>query len=281
MLHTWNNLSLTVGDFLLGWLLRLPRDLTLVTVAMFTALLMIAVRRFTTNQDLLRRATEDGRRLRQLAREARREGDKPSLQRYKRTRALIGMLKLKAEGLPLLVSLLPIGLLATWALFRLEYLPVKPGEEIELRVYTPVADAGEVIHVVPVEGVVAEGGWVRQVKAVTEDGPAYGLATWELRAKAQAEPYTLTLRLKNHTFERELLVGRRTYALPVVDYGDDYVSEWKRQPYHWLGGALHIQALGLRGVPGIPALGLPAWLIGYVILVIPLTLFFKWVLHVY
>jgi len=281
MLHTWNNLSLTVGDVLLGWLLRLPRDLTLVMVAMLTALLMIAVRRVTTNQDWLRRAAEDGRRLRQLAREARRAGDKPALQRYKTTRASIAMLKLKAEGLPLLVSLLPIGLLATWALFRLEYLPVKPGEEVELRVYTPVTDAGEVVHVVPVEGVVAEGGWVRQVKAVTEDGPAYGLATWELRAQAQTEAYTLTLRLKDHTFERELLVGRRTYALPIVDYGGDYVSEWKRPPYHWLGGVLDIQALGLRGVPGIPALGLPGWLIGYVILVIPLTLFFKWVLHVY
>src|SRR6202022_4511620 len=132
---------LAVGDFLLGWLLRLPRDLTLVMVATFTALVMVGVRRLTTNQDRLRCAAEDGRRLRQLAREARRQGDSSALQRYKTTRSQIGLIKLKAEGLPLMVSLVPIGLLATWALFRLDYLPVKPGEQVKLWVYTPVADA--------------------------------------------------------------------------------------------------------------------------------------------
>ena len=270
MLHFWNTLSLAVGDVLFGWLLRLPRDLTLVLVATFTALLMVAVRRFTTNQDLLRPAAEDGRRLRQLTRQARRERDKPSLQRYKTTRSLIGFLKLKAEGMPLLVSLLPIGLLATWALFRLEYLPVKPGEKVELAVYTPVADAGEVIHVVPVEGVVIDGGPVRKVEPQSEEGPPYGLATWTLSAESKPDAYTLTFRLKDRSFNRELLVGRRVYALPVVDYGDDYVSEWKRTPYRWLGF-----------VPGVAAIGLPAWLIGYVILVIPLTLLLKRVLNVY
>src|SRR6516164_1963701 len=105
MLHTWNNLSLAVGDFLLGWLLRLPRDLTLLMVAVFTALVMIGIRLMTTNQDLLRLAAEDGRRLRQLSREARRQGDKTALQRYKLTRSQVGLIKLKAEGLPLLVSL--------------------------------------------------------------------------------------------------------------------------------------------------------------------------------
>jgi hypothetical protein len=271
MLDTWNKLSVEVGDVLLGWLLRLPRDMTLVAVALFTALLMIGVRRLTTNQDRLRRAAEDGRRLKQLCREARREGDKKSLQRYKTTRSLIGLVKLKAEGLPLLVSLVPIALLATWALYRLEYLPVRPNEAVELAVYTPVADAGEVIHVVPLDGVTADGGWVRQVHAVTEEeGQPYGLATWKLRAERKPEPYTLTFRIKERSFDRELRVGQRTYAPPVVDHGDDYVSEWKREPFHWLGL-----------VPGIAAVGLPAWLIGYVILVVPLTLLLKRLLNVY
>jgi hypothetical protein len=276
MLQTWNNLSLAVGDFLLGWLLRLPRDLTVLMVAILTALLMIGVRRITTNQDLLRRAAEDGRRLRQLAKEARLQGDRNALQRYKMTRSRIGLIKLKAEGLPLVVSLLPIGLLATWALFRLDYLPVKPGEPVELCVYTPVADAGEVIHVVPADGVVAEGGWVRKVKAVTEEGPPFGLATWTLRAEGRAEPYQLTLRLKDRSFDRELLVGRRIYALPVFDHGADYVSEWKRKPYRLLDWIPDF-----AGVPGVDAIGLPPWLVAYVILVIPLTLLLKRALNVY
>jgi uncharacterized membrane protein (DUF106 family) len=283
MLDTWNDLSLTVGDFVLGWLLRLPRDLTLAFVALFTALLMIGVRRFTTDQDLLRRAAEDNRRLKQLAREARRESDKKSLQRYKTTRSLIALIKLKAEGLPLLVSLLPIGLLATWALYRLEFLPVRAGETVELAVYTPVADAGEVIHVVPVDGVVADGGWVRQVEVVSEaDEKPYGLATWRFRAEGKPEPYTLTFRVKDRSFNRELRVGQRIYAPPVVEHGDDYLSEWKyanewhRAPYQWLAW--------IPGIPGVRTLdsfGLPAWLIGYIILVIPLTLVFKRLLNVY
>src|SRR5947208_1001488 len=144
MLEWWNNLSLAAGDFLLGWLLRLPRDLTLLVVAVFTSLFMIAVRYFTTPQDRLRRAAADGRRLRELVGQAKRNGDKSALQRYRRTRSMIGLVKLKAEGLPLLVSLLPIALVATWAIFRLEYPPVKSGEEVTLAVYTPVADSGEV-----------------------------------------------------------------------------------------------------------------------------------------
>lgn len=270
MLHFWNTLSLAVGDFLLGWLLRLPRDLTLVVVALFTSLLMIGVRRFTTNQDLLRRAAEDGKRLKQLARQARREGDKKSLRRYKSTQALLGMLKLKAEGLPLLVSLVPIALLATWAMFRLDYLPVRPGDEVELALYTPIADVGELVHIVPQDGIKAEDGWIRRIDAVTEDGPPHGLATWKLRAEGRPDPYHVTIRLRDHNFDEELLVGQRIYAAPVVDFGHDYVGEWKRVPYAWLGL-----------VRGIDRIGLPGWLIGYVVLVIPLTLLLKRLLHVY
>jgi hypothetical protein len=270
MLDLWNHWSLAVGDFVLGWSLRLPRDLTLAVVALATALLMIAVRRWTTPQDRLRRAVEDGRRLAQLGKQARRQGDKNALQRYKGTRALIRILQLKAEGLPFLVSLPPIALVAAWAVFRLEYLPVLPGEPVELAVYLPVSAAGEVIHIVPVDGVVAQGNWLRKVEAVTDDGPRHGRASWILEADGDPRPYTLTFRWKDRSFERQLIVGRRIYALPVVDHGDDVVSEWKREPFRWLGV-----------VPGVPALAVPAWLIGYVVLVVPITLGLKRLLHVY
>jgi hypothetical protein len=264
MLDAWNHLSLTAGDLLLGWVLRLPRDLTLVVVALLTSALMVVVRYFTTPQDRLRRAAEDGRRLKQLARDAKGKGDQSARQRIKATQSMIGLIKLKAEGLPLLVSLVPVALLATWALFRLDFLPVKPAEPVELAVYTPAATAGEFVHVVPLDGVKPDGGWVRQVQAVTDDGPAHGLATWVLRADADAQPYHLLVRVRDRTLQRELIVGQRIYAAPVEDHGDDYVSEWKREPYRFLGF-----------VPGIDAIGLPGWLIGYVILVVPFTMGLK------
>jgi uncharacterized membrane protein (DUF106 family) len=269
MLDLWNNVSLAVGDFLLGWLLFLPRDLTLTIVVIFTALILIAVRQLTTPQDRLRRAAGDGRRLKQLIKEAKRQGDRDAIVRYRSTRSLIGMVKLKAEGWPLLASLLPIALLATWAVYRLEYLPVRQGQRVELVLYTPVTAAGEVVHLVPEDGLKVEGGWVRRIRAVTDDGPPHGLAAWDLEA-GQERVYKLLLRLNDGTLERDLIVGPRYYALPVVDHGGDVVSQWKREPWHWLGF-----------VPGIDALGLPAWLIGYVVMVVPITLLLKRALSVY
>jgi hypothetical protein len=269
MLDLWNNLSLTVGDFLLGWLLLLPRDLTLAIVVIFTALVLIAVRQLTAPQDRLRRAAEDNRRLKRLLKEAKQRGDKEASARYQSTRSLISMVKLKAEGWPLVGSLIPIALLATWALFRLEYLPVRPGQPIELILYTPVTAAGEVAHVVPEEGLKVQDGWVRRIRAVTDDGPPHGLAAWNFEAGPE-RVHKLIIRLNDGGFERDLIVGRRFYAAPVVDHGHDVVSEWKLQPWLWLGL-----------VPGIAALGLPAWLIGYVVMVVPITLLLKRALGVY
>jgi hypothetical protein len=271
MLEIWNHVSLAVGDFLLGWLLYLPRDLTLAVVVVFTALLLIAARRLTAPQDLLRRAAEDSRRLKQLLKEARRQGDKDAMLRYRGTRSLIGLIKLKAEGWPLLASLLPIALVATWALFRLEYLPVGPGQKVELVLYTPVTAAGDVAYVVPQEGIKVEGTWLRRVRAVTDDGSPHGLAAWDCEADRDGI-FKLIIRLSENgrSFDRELIVGRRIYAAPVVDYGDDFVSEWKREPYYWLGF-----------MPGIAALGLPSFLIGYIVMVVPVTLLLKRALGVY
>jgi hypothetical protein len=270
MLEIWNNLSLAVGDFLLGWLLLLPRDLTLVVVAAFTSLVLIGVRYLTTPQDRLRRAAEDGRQLKHLMHKARRESDRRALRRYRGTRSLIGLVKLKAEGWPLLGSLLPIALLATWAVHRLEYFPVHVGELVELAVYTPVTAVGEVAHVVPQEGLKAAEGWVRPIEKIAEDDePPHGLATWHLKAD-RPSVWELTIRLKEQSLERQLIVGKRIYALPLVDHGHDIISEWKRPAYLWLGI-----------VPGIEVLGLPAWLIGYVVLVVPITMLLKKVLGVY
>jgi len=269
MLDLWNNLSLAIGDFLLGWLLLLPRDLTLLIVVIFTALVLIAIRQLTAPQNRLARAAADSRRLKELLREARRQGDKMALTRYRGTQSLIALVKLKAEGWPLVASLVPIAIVATWALYRLEYLPVRHGQQVELVLYTPVTAAGEVAHVVPEEGLKVEGGWVRRIGAVTDDGPPHGLAAWSFEA-AQERTYHLVVRLKDKSLERDLIVGRRFYALPVVDHGDDILSEWKRQPWLWLGL-----------VPGIEALALPAWLIGYVVMVVPITFLLKRTLGVY
>ena len=159
MFEIWNNTSLLVVDGLLGWLLQLPSDVAIIGVALISALVITLIRRFTTNQDLLGRIAHDKKRLRELARAA----DKETKQRYRGTRSLVMLKALKAEGWPLLFSLLPIGLLATWCIFRLEYRPPTSSDKIVVVVETPITKVGLPIHLVPQDGLSTDG-WVRAVK---------------------------------------------------------------------------------------------------------------------
>ena len=54
-------------DHLLGWLLRFPSDLQLFAVAVGSALILSAVRIWTTDQDLLKRCRQDKARLSRMA----------------------------------------------------------------------------------------------------------------------------------------------------------------------------------------------------------------------
>src|SRR5436305_1703395 len=103
MLEYWNQASLTLFDFLLGWGLYLPSDLALLALATFTAGLMAIVRPFTTNQDLLRRIDLDRARLKELMRQAKKNHDWEALQRYRATSNQLSVRKLGTELKPLIV----------------------------------------------------------------------------------------------------------------------------------------------------------------------------------
>ncbi len=267
MLEWWNDLSLKALDPLLSWVLRLPSDGALVLVALLTAIILTVVRRMGTNQDRLRRALRDDARLKELMRDARARKDTEALQRFRGTRSWISMLKLKAEGLPLLLSLVPIALLATWAMSRLEFHPLHADQPFEVILYTSPSAEGEVVHLVPLEGLQSESGWVQEVKVITEQGTSYGEARWTLKGMARPEPYRLTVRMKGRTLEHEVLVGGPFYAPAVIDHGSPVLTEVKLDP---------VKLAGV--VPGIPMV-LPAWLVGYIVLSIPLVFVVRKVLH--
>ena len=161
MLDFWNDLSLAIFDGLFGWLLYLPRSLVLIVVALITATLITVVRKWTTDQDRLRRAAADTRRLNELVRLAKAEKDKDTLARLRATKGQIGVLKLKAEGWPLVAYLVPLGLLATWAYYRLEFYPPRPNETIQVTAFLPKSAEGDVAHLVPQPGLRAANGWVQ------------------------------------------------------------------------------------------------------------------------
>lgn len=274
--NAWNALSLGLCDLLLGWLLHLPSDAALIAVALGTSAAMTAIRLFTTNQERLGRAARDASRVAALAKEAKAANDKAARQRFQTTKTMLAMLKLKAEGWPLLVSILPIALLATWAFHRLEFHPPKAGEPVTLEVNLPESAADQPVTLVPADGLVAADGWIKlaQVTAVAGQPPV-AVATWALKAAASDKPYRLVVRLwdrgedRFRSIERELWVGKTVYAAPIAEHGGEVRSMW------------HLTQVRLFGVvPGWGAF-LPPWLVAYLLLVIPSVFVMKRVFRVY
>jgi len=291
MFDWWNELSLNLFDSLLGWLLDVPREITLIGVALLTAALLTGIRWWTTDQDRLGRAAADLKRLKQLRREARRGGDRAAVARLSATQARISLLKLRAEIKPLLVVLLPLALLATWAFYRLEFHPPRPDETVELAAYLPLsavqddASSGELAHIVPQAGLRSENGWVQTPQKVAAPPGAWdrfvawltrqevklpppdAVAVWRLHG--EADSYTLVLRYRDKTLERQLLVGQRNYAAAWdVRAGESIITELRQREVR------------LFGLPGL-ATWLPAWLVGYLVLTIPLAVLLKRVFMIY
>lgn len=263
MLTALNDVILTIADPLLGWLLRLPTDATLILVGVATALVLTFARPFTTDQDLLRRCHCDKKRLKQLIREAKRNKDKEAVRRYKSSLAVVMMRTLKSEVRPLLLAVVPVAVLAVWCFFRLEFHPPKANEAIRVHAYFPISAAENLVHIVPQDGVAAEDGWAQEIMAVTDpaEGRPHGKATWHLHAEAAPEPYVLEIRYKRGTYTKQLLVGQRTYTAAVEFYPDGAPM---------ICCEIQMEQVKLFGiVPGIPSLGLAPWLVAYFVIAIP------------
>jgi uncharacterized membrane protein (DUF106 family) len=254
-------------DVPLGWLLHLPSDAQLFIVAIGSALILAGVRKVTSNQDLLRRCRSDQARQKSLLREAKARKDADAVKRHRATLGMISLKQFRQEGRPMLVSLLPIVLLATWAFHRLEFHPLAAGEVVEFTARFPISAVGKITHIAPVEGVSAEGGWLREIAAVGD----HGEASWRLSASASSAPHLLHVRYGGGTYEHPLRAGARTYVAPVKTHDEKLTAtELKLRPVKLFGA-----------VPGIPALLLPAWLVAYLLIVIPSVPLIKRALKTY
>ena len=266
-------------DLLLDWLLYLPSDLAILLIALGTSAILTVLRLWTTDQDLLRRVAEDKRRLQKLSREAKSQGDKPAARRYRDNLALITRASLarslRGEGLTLLVSIVPIALLATWCFYRLEYHPPRAGDEVRVMLHAPVSATGQVMHLTPQPGLSASSGWVTRAAvpeaiAPESNNPPEAIATWRVKAEASEQHYPLAIRLRNRSLIQPLLVGQLHYSPAVVDHGERYVTEVQMRP---------VQFLNI--VPGVPALALPAWMTAYLLIAILCVTLLKRGLRIY
>lgn len=267
-LHAW---ILAAMDFLLGWLLRFSFDVQIFAVAIISALVMVAVRAWTSDQDSLRRCRQDKTRLKTLIRAAKKRADRDAVQRHRKTAGMIAMKQLRREAGPLLASLLPIALIGIWAVSRLDYHPLRVGERFGFTAYFPLSAVGKIAHLTPADGIKTETGWIQEITAVTDEGPAHGIAEWRLTAGAKMDGPPLRVHTGRETFEHPILIGTRTYAAPkIIHTGPLLATEVKMRPAKLFGI-----------VPGIPAILFPPWLVAYLLIVTPGTMIAKRVLKIY
>jgi uncharacterized membrane protein (DUF106 family) len=258
-------------DYPLGWLLAIPRDVAIVIVAIGTSLLLTLARKWTTDQDRLHRADNDISRLKQLRREAKQRGDKETISNI---RATVGMIKLngmKVEGKPLLWSIVPIALLAIWALARLDYYAPQPGEEEPLKIEAnyPLSSIGKVTHLIAPEGLeVAE-----PIKIVKKDealGGA-GIAVWYARPVKAMDRAEITIRHAEDSVVIPFTVGGNIYEAPMAMYPGKITATW-----------VHLRQSKFLGiVPGIEIIMFPPWLIAYLIITIIFVPLLRKVLKIY
>jgi uncharacterized membrane protein (DUF106 family) len=255
MIDAWNTLACAAGDLAAGWMLWLPRDVALVLLAVLSAALALVLRRFSTNPQALRAIQQDLQQLKHLKRTARAAGDRVSLTRFRRTAAAVRWLQLRQEFRALLVSLVPLAILATWASQRFAFLPPQSKQPFSVSAWLPPSAAGGVIHLMPEDGVTAATGWIQEITASRRGDQPRGLATWTVSAAAREQGYSFTLRFRGHSVEHPIRVGQRTYLPPRQVHGDDLETQVDLRPY---------RPLGLDWVARLP---LPAWLTWYAMLV--------------
>ena len=161
----------------------------------------------------------------------------------------------------------PIAILATWCFARLGFEPLRFDQTITVNAYLPTSAIGNVIHMKPTDGLIAETGWIRRVIEDPQkepDGRTTGLATWKLRPVERSTPveYILEVRYGRKTYPKRLLVGGRKYA-PMVEFYEGDVQAIEIQPQ------VKYRPFGL--IPGIRIrwLHLEPWLVGYFAITIP------------
>jgi len=254
------------GDLLFGWLLVLPRDVAIIALALLTSLILTLLRRWGTNQDLLSRCAADLRCLRRLIREAKSRRDKPEVARMQGVVNLVKLTQLRAEGWVLLMALPPLAFLGAWGVERLDYLPPRVGEEVTFRAYYSLSSVNKLTHLVPPEGFELRSPAVQEVRldedASEDRGGARGVAEWTLMADAPVRAADFVVRHQEHSVAHGVRVDGRVYQPPVQTHGDDLIPSSEVQLR---------QARFLGMVSGVSTMGLPPWVVAYLLLAILLV----------
>jgi len=138
-------------DWVIGWMTYLGPLGALIAIGALTGLLVNLFQKYCSDQKLLGSRKADIDRLKILAKEAKQSGDKD---KANRVRGLTGRISSKyaMESMkPALWSIPSMCIVAMWAGERMAYLPLHPGEEVELVAHFEDGASG-FSHIVPADG---------------------------------------------------------------------------------------------------------------------------------
>ena len=258
-MQTWTDICTMILDPVLGGLRHWRPDVCMGLIALAVAVLGVAIRRFVAPQDLLRRAAADRKRLRALVRLARAQGNAADVWRYRHTRHMIRARTRRGRWLGTFVWLGLVALGAGWCAARLTYHASSPGEPIEVRLIGPASAVGDVAHIVPMDALASDG-WIRKLRPTREvdahdDSLTEAAASWHLSGSMADHPYEVLFRHEEGTFRHALWIGTQGAIQPIVAQHPGWRTEVMVEPVRFLGP-----------VGPVRLLGVPAWLIGYVLL---------------
>lgn len=292
MFELINNFVVRMMDPVMGWMLLLPRDLMIVVFSVLTMVFFTLVRKMVTNQEWLKRASEDKDRLKELIKQAKAQKDKEAVKRYKLTDVEIQKNGFGNDIKVLAWVILPILLIGTWAWNRMGFMPPKSGEVVKVKVYMANSAINSIMHLVPADGVGVKNGWVKVVEKDTMPAdqslwdkwnnwaldkmgmvaPLEGAATWEVMASEDKQPHKLKFYFAGKMYETDFLVGQKKYSPEFKFINEDPVQ------------AIELQLRPLKFLailPGIQAFMCPPWLTAYILIAVPLFFVFKRVFRVY
>jgi hypothetical protein len=304
-LNEFTNGLLGMLDVPLGWLLALPRGVAILIVAVGTCLILTLCRKWATNQERLGCAKQDLVRLKQLKQAAKREvsarhqalkdheprpdhdedQDQAEQQRLqaelqaasdrakqiKTTISMINTRKVRAEGMPLLVSIVPIALLAIWAFSRLNYYAPQPNEPVVVEAnFQPASLArGRLARLVAPQGMNVEA-----AIQVVEDDPNgdNGIVKWTVVPTEPGKKVKLTARYGDDAATVVINVGGEIYEPPTAVYAGK--AEGITATH------VHLRQATFFGLPGLHPVLMPAWLTYYLAITIVLVFPLRWVMRV-
>ncbi len=266
-----NSIILAITDPVLNWLLYLPIHLILVIIALGTALFLTVIRIWTCDQKSLKAYKADKDIIKGLLKKAKEEKDKERIAQLKTSMNQIDIKKFKAEGKPLLASIVPIALVAVWALARLGYIAPEEGEPVNVSVFGPVTEIGDIVHAVPQDGITAGSGWIQRVcEDLNKDGKVVaGRSDWTFTMENRENPYDIMFVYPEKKIHADIRMGSRTYE-PVITQNED-TPEYTVQV-----NLRKFKAFGFMKGNDV----FPGWLIAYLIIVIPMYLILKPVLKI-